>query len=125
MPGNWTTNSRPSPPTNERSALYHALYQRLKGAEPQTVGFHKQDFAGALGITIVAVAWALPVLLPLLLARFNPLLAIRLSNLVAFVLLFGLGYRWGHYVGANPWQTGFALLLVGLVMVSIALALGG
>jgi hypothetical protein len=52
-------------------------------------------------------------------------LAIRLSNLVAFVMLFGLGYRWGHYVGAKPWKTGLVLLLVGFVMVGIALALGG
>jgi hypothetical protein len=52
-------------------------------------------------------------------------LAIRLSNLVAFVMLFGLGFRWGHYVGAKPWKTGLVLLLVGFVMVGIALALGG
>jgi hypothetical protein len=110
---------------SERAALYGALYQRLKGADPQTVGFRRQDFAGGLGTAIVAVAGSLPVLIPLLLSNFDPVLAIRLSNLVAFVMLFGLGYRWGHYVGAKPWKTGLALLLVGCVMVTIALALGG
>ncbi len=110
---------------SERTALYRTLYHRLKGAEPQTVGFHKQDFAGALGTAIVAVAGALPVVVPLLLSSYNPVLAIRLSNVVAFGILFGLGYQWGHYVGAKPWKTGIALLLVGCVMVGIALAIGG
>ena len=40
-------------------------------------------------------------------------------------LLYGMGYRWGQFVGAIPWKTGLALLLVGLVMVGIALLLGG
>jgi len=55
----------------------------------------------------------------------NPALAVRLSNLVAFVMLYAMGYRWGQYVGAIPWKIGLALLLVGFVMVSIALLLGG
>ena len=110
---------------SERAALYRSLYWKLKGVDPKTVGFQKQDFAGALGVAIVAVVAATPVVLPLLLSNFNPALAVRLSNLVAFVMLYAMGYRWGQYVGAIPWKIGLALLLVGFVMVSIALLLGG
>ena len=52
-------------------------------------------------------------------------LAIRVSNVVSFVVLFIAGYQWGKHTGANPWRTGLLLFAVGAIMVLIAIPLGG
>ena len=72
----------------------------------------------------VIVLATLPVIVPYLVVA-NPVLAVRLSNLVALALLFGLGMRWGSLVGAGPFRVGCGLTLVGLVLVLITIVLGG
>jgi len=52
-------------------------------------------------------------------------LAVRLSNLTALVLLFGLGCWWGGVVGASLFRVGAGVTLVGLILVFITIALGG
>jgi hypothetical protein len=108
-----------------RTVLYESIYNRLRATPPQTVGFKREDFAGALGVALVAIGAALPVVLPLLLSQSSPVLAIRLSNLVAFVMLFALGYRWGRHTGAVPWKIGLLLLAIGVAMMAVAIPLGG
>ena len=39
--------------------------------------------------------------------------------------LFFAGYHWAKYVDANPWLAGFRLTILGLVLVAVAIALGG
>ena len=112
-------------PAAERLMIYGVLYQRLKNAPPPRVGFARADFAGSLGIVIVAVGSALPLLLPLLFFGNNPGLAVRLSNLVAFFMLFYLGFRWAQYAGGKPMRVGALLLLLGAIMVLVAIPLGG
>ncbi len=109
----------------ERTAIYTTLYQRLKGKPIPRVAFESGDFAGALGIFLVALGSALPLLIPLLLFPNAPALSVRLSNGVAFVMLFGMGFRWAQYAGGKPWVMGSLLLLIGVVMVLIAIPLGG
>jgi uncharacterized membrane protein YfcA len=79
---------------------------------------------GALGAVL---AWGVidGVMYALFLLRHNDELAIRASNLVSFVVLFIVGYHWGKYTGANPWKTGLLLTTVAVVMVLIAIPLGG
>jgi hypothetical protein len=43
----------------------------------------------------------------------------------ALAMLYLVGYRWARATHNNPWIVGSILLLVGLVMVAIAMALGG
>ena len=52
-------------------------------------------------------------------------LALRLSNVVLIVMLFLVGYWWGHYTDASPWRVGTTVMLLGLAMVFVAVALGG
>ena len=85
----------------------------------------RDDVWGALGSVLVAVIAVLPSLAPLLLLRDNPSLAINVSNVVSFVVLFLTGYRWGVYSGSNPWKTGGLLAGICGVMVLIAIPLGG
>jgi hypothetical protein len=109
----------------ERQRIYGALYDELRAAPPVKVGFEKGDFGGGLGTFLVAVGAALPVLLPLILFPNNPDFGLRLSNFVAFAMLFGMGYRWGHYAGGKPWLSGLLLLVLGVMMVIVAIPLGG
>lgn len=110
----------------EQRTLYTGLYGRLQDAPlPSRAGFKREDFAGALGTFLVAVAAALPVVLPLLIFGENAGLAVRLSNIVACAMLFYMGFRWGQYSGGKPLLTGLFLVLIGLAMVVVAIPLGG
>lgn len=113
--------------TEEERALYFGgLHRRLKETPlPTASGIRREDFAGALGTFLVAVLAALPVVLPLLLFQSNASLAVRLSNLIAFAMLFTLGYRWAEYAGGKPLTAGLFLTVIGIVVVLIAIPLGG
>ncbi len=89
------------------------------------MGFQREDFVEALGTALVAIIAVLPSLLPLWLLRDEPLAALRGANIVSFVMLFILGYRWGVYTGASRWKTGLLLPAFGLVLMAIAIPLGG
>lgn len=110
---------------DERARFYQSLYARLKGSTPKPVGFEIADFAGALGVALVAIGAAVPVLLPLLFSQSHPMLAMRASNAIATAMLFAMGYQWGKYVGAVPWKMGLGFLLVAIIMLAIAIPLGG
>lgn len=109
----------------ERRAIYATLYARLRQAPPPQVELERADFAGALGIVLVAVGTALPVVLPLLLFLDDPSTAVRVSNLAAFAMLFIMGYWWAVYAGGKPWRFGLLLVTIGVVMVLVAIPLGG
>lgn len=109
----------------ERQTLYRAVFVQLRGGEPRPVSFKREDFTGALGCVVVAVLAVVPSLVPLALLRDSGTLAIRLSNVVSFVVLFATGYQWGRYTGASPWRTGLILVAVAALMVAIAIPLGG
>ncbi|MBE7734581.1 VIT1/CCC1 transporter family protein [Devosia faecipullorum] len=51
-------------------------------------------------------------------------LALRVSNIIAILLLFLTGFAFGLYVG-RPWQTGMLMVLIGIALVAIAFVLGG
>jgi hypothetical protein len=109
----------------ERRQIYAALYARLRTSPPPPGGFERADFAGGLGVFLVALGAALPVLLPLVLLPGSVEFRLRASNTVAFVMLFGMGYRWGQYAGGKPFRTGLMLLILGIAMMIVAIPLGG
>jgi VIT1/CCC1 family predicted Fe2+/Mn2+ transporter len=91
---------------------------------PARVRLGRDDYAGAFGVFLLVVLSTFPVVIPFLflseLAR-----AMRVSNVVALVILFVGGYQLGKYAGGNGWKTGLAMAAVGAVLVSIIMALGG
>jgi hypothetical protein len=109
----------------QRQVLYEEVLKHLREAEPREIGLKRGDFTGALACVFVAVYSVLPSLVPLVLLRDNYPLAIRLSNVISFIVLFITGYQWGKYTGANPWKTGLILLGVGALLVAVAIILGG
>lgn len=109
----------------KRQLLYADVLEHLHDSQPQPVGFQREDFVEALGTALVAMAAAAPSIVPLWLLRDDPLAALRGANIVSFIMLFILGYRWGVYTGANRWKIGLLLPAFGLVLLAIAIPLGG
>ncbi len=109
----------------KRQLLYKEILDHLQDSQPQPVKVKREDVAGALGCIVVAVIAVLPSLVPLLVLRSHYELAIRLSNLVSFGVLFYAGYSWGKYSGSSPWKTGLFLTAMGAFLVMIAIPLGG
>ncbi len=111
--------------SQKRHLLYGNMLEHLRDSEPRPVGFQHWDWVEALGLAIVAVVAATPSLIPLYFLRHEPLAALRVSNVISFVMLFLLGYRWGYYTGASRWKTGLLLVLFAGALMAIAIPLGG
>lgn len=109
----------------QRQALYADVLEHLRDSKPRPVGFQSEDLVGAVASVGVAMLAIVPSLIPLVLLRDQGILAVRLSNIISFIVLFSAGYLWGRYTRANPWKTGLLLLGAGLIMMLIAIPLGG
>jgi len=110
---------------DERKALYRSILIHLKNSKPRKVGLKGEDITGVLGHVLVAILAVIPSLLPFIVLRHDFDLAIRVSILISFIVLFVAGSRWASYTGANPWKTGLLLMSVAVALVVIALLLGG
>ena len=53
------------------------------------------------------------------------MLALRVSNGIAIVLLFLGGYRLAKFSGFHPWWTGLGMVAIGALLVALTIALGG
>lgn len=82
------------------------------------------DFLGAVGVCILVILSTVPVVIPFVFIQ-DVRLALRISNVIALILLFLCGFLFGRYVGLRPWRAGVAMVAVGTTLVSIAIALGG
>ena len=85
---------------------------------------HFYDYRAAAGVFLLVFLSTLPVVLPFLFIH-RPGLALRVSNLVAIIMLFLTGYAYGKYAGTRPVRVGFWMVLVGIGMVGLTIALGG
>jgi hypothetical protein len=91
---------------------------------PAKAGLTREDWLGALGVFLLVFLSTFPVVIPFIV--FDKVhLALRVSNLIAIVMLFVLGFRLGRHSGHSPWRTGGSMVLLGVVLVGIAIALGG
>ena len=84
----------------------------------------KSDYLGAFVSFWLVVLASVPAAIPFLLID-NARLALRVSNAILLAMLFVTGYWYARYTLARPWLTGLGLLAVGLVLVAVAIALGG
>jgi VIT1/CCC1 family predicted Fe2+/Mn2+ transporter len=109
----------------KRRELYADVLDHLRESQPQPTGLKREDLSGGLGILLVSIVAVLPSLLPFVLISFDASLALRVSNVVSFAVLFACGWQWGRRTQSNPWVTGLMLMLAGAAMVLIAIPLGG
>lgn len=108
------------------SAEFESIHQRLNELPdpPRRPQLTKHDWLAALGIFLLVFLSTFPVVIPFLLLR-DPKWALRASNGVAVVLLFFCGYALGRYAGRRRWLTGVVMVFLGVVLVGIAIILGG
>jgi VIT1/CCC1 family predicted Fe2+/Mn2+ transporter len=94
------------------------------GDLPPTPSLTKEDWLGAVAVFLLVFLSTFPVVIPFLVFR-NVQLALRLSNLVAIVMLFVLGSWLARHGGHHPLRTGLSMVALGVVLVGITIALGG
>jgi VIT1/CCC1 family predicted Fe2+/Mn2+ transporter len=82
------------------------------------------DLKGALGVFLLVVLATFPVVVPFMLFD-HTALAVRVSNLVALVMLFIAGWTLAQYAGGNQWRGGAAMAATGAVLMAAIMALGG
>ena len=109
----------------QRKTLYRDILDHLLDRRPRPVGLKREDLTGALASVLVAVLAVTPSFLPLFVFSHDYALAIRLSNVVSFIVLFAAGYEWGRYTGMSRWKTGLLVMAVGALLVLVAIPLGG
>ena len=108
----------------DRDRLYRSVHALLAHAEPMSMSFQHDDWMAALAVFVLVAATAAPAALPFLVVR-DTQLALRLSNGLTVALLFVVGFRWARYIDLNPWLAGFTLTTLGVLLVGLAIALGG
>ena len=82
------------------------------------------EYRAAGLIFILVFTCTLPVSLPFIFFT-NTAFALRSSNIIALLILFGGGYSVGRHSGFHPFRTGLALMVLGIILVAITMALGG
>jgi VIT1/CCC1 family predicted Fe2+/Mn2+ transporter len=93
--------------------------------EPRsTARLGKTDWLGALAVFLLVFLSTLPVAVPFMLVH-NARLAMRISNLIAVVMLFATGFVYGRAVGRSPKLFGITMVILGGVLVGLTIALGG
>ena len=105
----------------DESAALAAIRREI---EPGLEAVTRDDFMGAITVFLLVVATALPAAVPFLLVD-DPWLALRLSNLLLIASLFIVGYSWALHTNASPWLTGLGVMIIGVLLVAIAIPLGG
>jgi VIT1/CCC1 family predicted Fe2+/Mn2+ transporter len=104
----------------ERVRLRLARMERLPD-RPRLTG---EDWRGAVAVFLLVFLSTLPIVVPFLVID-DVRMALRASNGVAIVMLFGCGYAIAKYGGYRPWRTGAGMVVIGVVLVAITIALGG
>jgi len=90
----------------------------------RTARLRRDDYLAALGVFLLVFLSTLPVVLPFLFMQ-NPTRALRISNLIAILMLFIVGTRYGKYAEYHPWKVGLVMVLIGAALVGLTIALGG
>jgi hypothetical protein len=108
----------------ERAELYERIHRIALKIPPQPSRIHREDFLGALAILLIDFICTIPAAIPFLIFH-DKLTALRVSNALLLASLFVVGNRWAATTHGRPIRTGFAFASVGLVLVGVAILLGG
>jgi hypothetical protein len=108
----------------QADAFSRSVLEHLACARITKKVLTKDDFYGAVACFLLVFVSCLPAALPFLVFK-HPHLALRISNFVTIALLFYVGKKWAKYTGSNPFATGAGMVAIGLVLVGLAVLLGG
>jgi len=115
-----------APLTDEatRNGLYQSIVDPVRGGAVAPNRLRREDVLGGLVAGLLVFACSFPAVLPFLFLD-DPGLALRVSNAILLGLLFAVGWRAARHTLARPWIAGIVFLLVGLLLVALAIPLGG
>jgi hypothetical protein len=107
-------------------AELEAIRLRLKQLPepPGRAHLSKDDWLGAVGVFLLVFLSMFPVAIPFIFMH-DASRAMRLSNGLAIVMLFLLGYAYGKLVESKPWLMGISMVFLGCFLVALTIALGG
>jgi len=83
-----------------------------------------RDVKEAIAIFFMISISTFPVVIPFVFIH-DTKLALRISNLVAIVMMFFCGWQVAKYVGCNKWKMSVGIILIGIMLVVITITLGG
>lgn len=83
-----------------------------------------KDFKIAFGIFLLVFISTFPVAIPFLFLE-PAIIAIRVSNGIAILLMFTAGWQLARYGGYNKWLMASAMAVIGVLLVMLTIALGG
>jgi VIT1/CCC1 family predicted Fe2+/Mn2+ transporter len=107
--------------------VLHAQRRSSKASfthQPKLISIAREDIFGAIQVFMAMLMATLVVIVPLWLIN-PPHVAVLVSNIVAFVALFVVGYTWARHTNIRKTLFGIALVTLGVAIVVISLALGG
>jgi hypothetical protein len=107
-----------------RIALYRDVVSRVRQSQRGQPTVTWADARAALAVFCLVFFASLPAALPYLVIG-DPWIALRVSNALLIGVLFWVGYRWASYTSFNPLRFGVALTALAVVLVLIAILLGG
>jgi VIT1/CCC1 family predicted Fe2+/Mn2+ transporter len=108
----------------DREQFYRSLQGIVAHGDVRPGMVTADDIRGAIAVFVLVVAAAVPSAVPFLLIG-DPQLALRAGNVVQVALLFVVGFYWARSIGGNGWCAGLVLMLSGILLVAVAIVLGG
>jgi VIT1/CCC1 family predicted Fe2+/Mn2+ transporter len=84
----------------------------------------KTEMLGAVAVFLLVFLSTIPVVIPFTFMT-DVRVALRVSNAIAIAMLFVTGLVFGRITGRRPWAMGLAMVVLGAVLVSMTMALGG
>jgi len=82
------------------------------------------DIKKAMALFLLIVISTFPVVVPFVFIH-DTKVALRVSNLIAIVMMFLCGWSVAKYVGFSKWLMSIVMILIGITLVVITIALGG
>jgi VIT1/CCC1 family predicted Fe2+/Mn2+ transporter len=108
----------------ERADLYRRIARHVRASQPRAPFVARSDLYGAFWSFWLVFFSSIPAALPFLFAP-DAWIALRISNAILIALLFAIGWRWAGHTTLRPWLTGLTFMIAGVLLVVIAIGLGG
>jgi VIT1/CCC1 family predicted Fe2+/Mn2+ transporter len=84
----------------------------------------RDDYLGAVGVFLLVFTATFPVVIPFMFMG-DAVVALRVSNGIALVMLYLAGYAFGRHAHYRPHWMGLLMTIIGTVLVALTIALGG
>jgi len=109
--------------TREDAVTVAAILDRVGGGN-DSAALKRADFVAAAAVFLVVVTATFPPIIPFVFVN-NFLLAMRLSNMIALIMLFAIGVGLDRYVEGGSKLMRWVVPLIGAFLVATTILLGG